>query len=99
MKVEFQNNAMKSRYDDPSKAIREWGKPIGERYIRVISHIMAVRDYWELYDAPSLRLHQLRGNRRGEYSLRLNVQMRLIVEHDEARQTVIVKEVSKHYGD
>ena len=99
MEIEFRNKSMKSRYDDPSKAIREWGKQIGERYIRVITHIMAVQDFWELYDVPSLRLHQLKGNRRGDYSLRLNVQMRLIVEHDEARRTVIVKEVSKYYGD
>ena len=99
MDVEFRTRSMKSRYDDPRKAIQKWGKQIGERYIRVVSLIMAVQDFWELYDSPSINLHQLKGNRKGEYSLRLNVQMRLIVEHDERRRTVLIKEVSKHYGD
>lgn len=99
MDVEFRNRRMKSRYDDHREAARAWGQQIGERYIRVVSLLMSVREFRELYDVPSIKLHQLKGNRRGEYSLRLNVQMRLIVEHDEARKTIIVKEVSKHYGD
>ncbi len=99
MDVEFHNKSMKSRYDDPSKAIRKWGKQIGERYVRVVSMIMSANGFDELFDVPSLRLHPLRGNRKGEYSFRLNIQMRLIVEYDRSSRTVIVKEVSKHYGD
>ena len=97
MEVEFRNNSMKSRYDDPSKAVRKWGKQIGERYIRVVTLIMSVQDLQDLYNAPSINFHPLKGDRKGEYSLRLNVQMRLVVEYDEER--IIVKEVTKHYGD
>ena len=99
MEVEFRTNSMKSCYDDPRRAVRTWGKQIGERYVRVVSLVMAVRDLQDLYDVPSIRFHPLKGDRKGEYSLRLNVQWRLIVEHDEARKTIIVKEVNKHYGD
>ena len=99
MEVEFRTKSMKSRYDDPRKAVQKWGQQIGARYIRVVSLIMAVQEFRDLYDSSSIKLHPLKGNRKGEYSLRLNVQMRLIVEHDQQRRTLIIKEVSKHYGD
>ena len=99
MEVEFRNKAVKSRYDDLRKANRKWGQPIGERYIRVVTLIMSVQDLNDLYDVPSIKFHQLTGDRQGQYSLRLNSRMQLIIEHDATRSSVVVAEVSKHYGD
>ena len=31
--------------------------------------------------------------------MQIHGRLRLIVEHDEANQTVLIKEVSPHYGD
>ena len=99
MNVEFRTKSLKSQYDDPRRATRKWGQQIGGRYARVVTLIMAAQDFRDLYEIPSIRLHQLVGNREGEHALWLNRQWRLIVEHDEDRRTVIIKEVSKHYGD
>ena len=46
-----------------------------------------------------MRLHPLKGSKRGELSIYLTGKWRLIVVKGETEESVIVKEVSNHYGD
>ena len=48
----------------------------------------------------SLRLHPLKGTRRGRHAINLDGAWRLVVRFEGERLTIVrVEEVSKHYGD
>lgn len=46
-----------------------------------------------------MRLHPLKGSKRGELSIYLTGQWRLIVEKGDTEEQIVVKEVNNHYGD
>ena len=98
MRVVFANRDLERGYLDVSRATREWGQPLGLRYIQRVKILIAASNLQELGRSRALRLHPLKGNRRGEWAMTLQGRWRLIIEPiDEA--TVRVKEVSAHYGD
>ena len=70
----------------------------GRKYIGRIELLYIVEQLEDLYDANSLRLHPLRGNRAGQFAITIHDRWRLIVEK-EAVNEVRVVEVSRHYGD
>ena len=83
---------------DVSRATRELGNPLGLRYIQRIKVLIAANNLNELGRSRALRLHPLKGNRRGEWAMMLQGRWRLIIEPID-EQAVRVKEVSAHYGD
>ena len=83
---------------DVSRATREWGHPLGLRYIQRIKVLIAANNLNELVRSRALRLHPLKGNRRGEWAMMLQGRWRLIIEPID-EETVRVNEVSAHYGD
>lgn len=99
MKVTFRNRSLKERYEDVNKASRAWGTQVARRYIQRIGQIEAMPTFHSLFSIRSLRLHPLKGNRRGQYALTLVGRYRLIIEQDDASDTVLVSEVSNHYDD
>ena len=83
---------------DVSRATRELGNPLGLRYIQRIKVLIAANNLNELVRSRALRLHPLKGNRRGEWAMMLQGRSRLIIEPID-EQAVRVKEVSAHHGD
>ena len=79
----------------PNEAIKQ--------YKRKIDLLIAIDSLNDLNRYRSLNFEALKGNRKGEYSIRLNKQFRLIFEpHDETGQTltiniILINEISKHY--
>ena len=51
------------------------------------------------YNIRSLRLHPLKGARKGELSIYLTGRWRLIVTPGDTEESVIIQEVSNHYDD
>lgn len=99
MEVRFRRSYLKRCAENASQATRRWGHPAGNNYVENIALIKEAQRFSDLYQHSHLRLHPLRGNRRGEFAMQIHGRLRLIVEHDEANQTVLIKEVSPHYGD
>ena len=98
VKVVFASRELERAYVDVSRATREWGHPLGLRYIQRVKVLIAANNLHELGRSRALRLHPLKGNRRGEWAMGLQGRWRLTVESID-EQTVRVKEVSAHYGD
>ena len=79
-------------------AVRRWGDKAGRKYVTRIIQLMNARDFADIRALAALRVHQLKGARRGQWAMDLTERWRLVVrlEGDDA---VIVEEVSRHYGD
>ena len=99
MEVSFRTNQLRRYYEGSSRAIRQWGADVGRKYITRINQLYAVRDFQEAYHLRSMRLHPLKGSKRGELSIYLTGKWRLIVTKGGTEEDVIVKEVSNHYDD
>ena len=63
-----------------SEATRLYGVPIGRKYIQRLAVIRAVDEFSQLYGLRALRLHQLSGNRAGQYAVTITGNYRLIIE-------------------
>ena len=99
MIVKFRNKTLKDCYEDANRASQAWGTRVARRYIQRIEQIQAMPTFHSLFSIQSLRLHPLKGNRRGQFALTLIGRYRLIIERDDSSDTVLVSEVSNHYDD
>ena len=99
MEVSFRANQLRRNYEESARAIRQWGADVGRKYITRINELYAVRDFQEAYNLRSMRLHPLKGSKRGELSIYLTGKWRLIVMKGDTEEDVIVKEVNNHYDD
>jgi len=62
--------------------------------------LVSAKDIAELIKLSGLRCHQLKGNRVGQWAIKLTGFYRLIFTLESERlEIVCIEEVSKHYGD
>ena len=99
MEVAYNTNRLRRCYEESARAARQWGEAVGRRYIIRINELYAAKNFQQAYGIRSMRLHPLKGSKRGELSIYLTGKWRLIVVQGETEESVIVKEVSNHYGD
>lgn len=99
MEIAFASRRLRRCYERSSQAVREWGPIVGTRYIQRIEILYAAREFSELFEFRSLRVHPLKGSRRGRYAITLTGQWRLIVTKGTTESQVRIEEVSNHYGD
>lgn len=100
MVVRFATSRLERCYREIRLAQREWGQKVGRMYIQRINTLWAARDGRELFALKALDMHPLKGDRRGQFAIRLGDRERLIVAFEDDAWTIVrVEEVSKHYGD
>ena len=98
MEIEFATNRLAAAGVSLSEATRLFGVPIGRKYIQRLAVMRAADKFTELYGHRALRLHPLKGDRAGQYSMTLTGNYRLILERvseDVAR----VLDVEDYHGD
>ena len=89
------STAMKTQIR-PSK---NGGPDVGRKYIARVKQLIAAPTFQDVQNIRSLRLHALKGDRDGQFSIRLTAQWRLIVEQGATRESLIIREVTNHYDD
>lgn len=101
MKVAFKTKELELLYSTPLNELKgkqKYSREVIKQYqakVRILTYIDALK---ELYPIRSLNFEALKGDRKGQYSLRLNKQFRLIMEEVEDDLIEIeVIEISKHY--
>lgn len=99
MEVSFRTNRLQRNYEESARAIRQWGPDVGRKYITRINALYAVRNFQEVYNIRAMRLHPLKGSKRGELSIYLTGRWRLIVTKGHTEESVTIEEVSNHYDD
>jgi len=104
MKVRFKSDDLEYYYLTPFSEMK--GKlPIPNEIIlqfkKKIQILISIESINELNSFRSLHFEPLKGKRQGEYSIRLNLQYRLIFKIEQDNQLVIdlivIQEISKHY--
>ena len=96
MEIRFRNRRLQRAFEQPGRAIREWGPATGQRYIDRVETLESTERVEHLYEIRPLNFHPLSGDRRGQYALRLTGRMRLIVTVENER-TIIVEEVVDYH--
>ena len=99
MEVIFRTRRLQRNYEDPSRAVMDWGHTVGRRYADRVENLYEAADFHQLYDVRRLRLHPLQGSRTGEFSIYLTGRWRLIVTQGDTAQSITIEEVSNHYDD
>ncbi len=99
MNVTFATANLQRCYESEREAGRAWGREVASRYADRIELMISTEGFHRLFEFAALRLHPLRGDRAGGYAMTLSGRWRLIVEPSEDGRSVLVKEVSHHYGD
>jgi len=100
VEVRFRNRRLERQYLESREAERAYGAEVARKYIQRVNLIRACVDFDELMAQRPLACHPLRGDRAGQYAIKLTGFMRLIITLERGELNVIrIEEVSKHYGD
>ena len=106
MKVRFSTKELEAFYITPLENLKgklSFSKDIIRQYKKKVQLLISVESLNDLKQFRSLNLEALKGSRKGEYSIRLNIQYRLIfniekeTNGDFVIEIIIVNEISKHY--
>ncbi len=99
MEVIFRTKQLKLCYEQSAKSIQKWGSVVGRKYVTRINELYAVKDFQDAYNIRPMRLHALKGGRKGDLSINLTGRWRLIVTRGETEEHVTIESVSNHYED
>lgn len=81
--------------------MREWGPVVGRVYIKRIQALQAADSFDHLPRIPSLKFHQLKMNRVGQFAVHLVGKVRLILTRqvEEGCDVAVIHKVDlDHYG-
>ena len=85
MRFWFKNKKLKALYTE-EKGAHKYPPGVVDAFLDVMSIIAAAMDERDLYKLKGLRYEKLKGDRKGQHSIRLNDQFRLIVEREKDHQ-------------
>jgi len=95
---EFSTKHLAEASVNVSKAYRQFGIPIGRKYIQRIAVLRAAVIFSQLYGFQALKLHPLKGNREGQYAITLTGNYRLILE--KVKEDLIrIVDMEDYHGD
>ena len=99
MEITFRTRQLRRCYEESARAIQLWGPDVARKFIARIKQLQAIANFQQAYHLRAMELHPLKGARKGELSITLTGRWRLIVTKGENEESVIIEEVSNHYGD
>ena len=100
MEIRFRTRKLKKQYANHQEAEKAYGKDVARKFILRVNIIKKARDIEELKRLPGLRCHELKGNRKGQWAVKLTGFYRLIFTlEDDCMEIARIEEVSKHYGN
>ena len=105
MKVKFKTFELEELYKCGTRPGRKQKFPqqVIKQYKRKVDILIEIDNINKLRQFKSLNFEKLKGNRMGEYSIRLNKQFRLLFEQIKSKEHKIIinilllNEISKHY--
>ena len=101
MKVFFESLELKNLYEYDINQLKGKQKipiEVTKQYQKKVNILIAIKEINELYNFRSLNFEALKGNRKGQYSIRLNKQYRLLFRiARNGELEILIIEISKHY--
>ena len=99
MEVIFKSRQLQRCYEESARAVQRWGPEVARKYITRVKQLQALATFHQAYNLSAMELHPLKGARMGELAMTLTGRWRLIVRRGKSEESVIIEEVSNHYGD
>ena len=99
MEVYFKTKRLQQRYQDSALAVQQWGTDVARRYVTRVSQLYALKDLGEASNIRSLRLQPLNGTKKGQVSIHLTGEWRLILKEGDTEEWVTILGVSRNHGD
>ena len=98
MRWEFASKQLKALYEE-EKGANKYEPAVVDAFFGIMARIDAAVDERDLRKLKSRRLEKLKGDRAGQYSMRLNGQWRLILEiaEDEQGRVLLVLEIVDYH--
>lgn len=99
MLLEYEDKNLELLAYDPTHKTSKWSPNVTKAYRRRIQQLHAAVDEQDLRTLRSLHLEKLKGNRAGTWSIRIDMQYRLILRfhtRDGGRIAVIIEAVDYH---
>ena len=101
MKVFFESEDLANLYEavtDRLKGKQKIPVAVVKQYQRKVNILISVTELKELNNFHSLNFEALKGDRKGQYSIRLNKQYRLLFKlNRNGELEILIIEISKHY--
>lgn len=98
MEIEYASNRLAEAAVCLSEAGRLLGVTVGRKFIQRVAVLRATEKFYQLYEHRALRLHPLKGDREGQYSITLTGNFRLILEKVQEDKARIIG-VEDYHGD
>jgi proteic killer suppression protein len=99
VKIEYGDEDLRRLAQEPDFRPKQWGRDLVIAYRKKIQLLDGAEDERDLRATRSLNLEKLKGNRVGQYSIRLNDQFRLILtfrSEEDGRVVVVLELVDYH---
>lgn len=99
MRILFEDDELRRVAQDASYTPKRWGSDIVKAYRKKIQILASAVDERDLRALRSLHLEQLKGDRVGTSSIRLNKQFRLILKFatdSDGRMVIVIEMVDYH---
>ena len=99
VKIEYGDEELRRLAEEVDFRPKQWGRDLVVAYRRRIQVLDSALDERDLRAMRSLNLEKLKGDRAGQYSVRLNDQFRLVLTfhtEDDGRVVVVLELVDYH---
>ncbi len=98
MEIQFKTKQLRKQYEDIAETNKAYPSNVARKYIQRINIIQQASSIEELKKLPAIHCHALKGNRRGQWAMKLTGYYRLIFTLKGNRLEIArIEEVSKHY--
>jgi proteic killer suppression protein len=103
MRIHFTTEELKGFYETPLYSMRgkqKFSTEVLKQFKKRVDLLIEITKLEELRKFRGLNFEFLKGNRKGQCSLRLNDQYRLIITiiDEKTVQVILINEISKHYA-
>jgi len=100
LQISFRTKKLQKQYENTREAEKAYNTQVARKFIMRINTLKVAKSFDELYSLPGWDFHPLKGNRKGEYAIKLTGFWRLIITNDGNTFDIAkIEEVSDHYGD
>jgi proteic killer suppression protein len=99
VKIEYDDEELRRLAEEADFQPKQWGRDLVVAYRKKIQVLDSATDERDLRAMRSLNLEKLKGDRTGQFSIRLNDQFRLILTfhtEDDGRVVVVLELVDYH---
>jgi len=99
MNLEFKDDNLRRLYEEQEFCLPRIGPDLKKAFRKKANFLASAASLCDLKGYKALRFKQLKGNRKGQYAIRLNDQFRLIfhVENDKPDSLLIIVDIVDYH--